>query len=50
MRCNPQSYQFRFPSLKRRKRSEHNTIDWRKQNNIPDSDEINIELGQTRKT
>jgi hypothetical protein len=27
--------------------SEHNTIDWRRQNNIPDTD--GIELGQTRK-
>jgi hypothetical protein len=27
--------------------SEHNTVDWRKQNNIPDSD--GIQLGQTRK-
>jgi hypothetical protein len=27
--------------------SEHNTIDWRRQNNIPDSD--GIEFGQTRK-
>jgi hypothetical protein len=27
--------------------SEHNTVDWRRQNNIPDSD--GIQLGQTRK-
>jgi hypothetical protein len=27
--------------------SEHNTVDWRKQNNIPDSDGLN--WGQTRK-
>jgi hypothetical protein len=27
--------------------SEHSTVDWRKQNNIPDSD--GIQLGQTRK-
>ena len=27
--------------------SEHNTVDWRRQNNIPDSDEF--ELGKTRK-
>ena len=26
---------------------EHSTVDWRRQNNIPDSD--GIELGQTRK-
>ena len=26
---------------------EHNTVDWRRQNNIPDSDVF--ELGQTRK-
>ena len=26
---------------------EHDTLDWRRQNNIPDSDEV--ELGKTRK-
>ena len=29
--------------------SEHNTVDWRRQNNIPDSDHDGIPLGQTRK-
>jgi hypothetical protein len=28
---------------------EHNTIDWRRQNNIPDSDGIELKLGETRK-
>jgi len=28
---------------------EHNTIDWRRQNNIPDSDSDVFELGKTRK-
>jgi hypothetical protein len=28
---------------------EHNTIDWRRQNNIPESDGIELKLGETRK-
>jgi len=28
---------------------EHNKVDWRRQNNIPDSDGIELTMGQTRK-
>jgi len=30
--------------------SEHNTVDWRRQNNIPDSDGIELQLVKTSST